>query len=232
MNPWITDFLLLVISSQKARVGACEARQWTCPRFTSVLLCQLARTPKTIHSRIHHTVCGCDKWGNFGKHSNNVVGYRRRRSHARVGKIRQRSFLPRNPSRLGQRRRLFAQTSTRNPRCFICCCPTSSTAHQLPLPLAHEVAPPVFHGHRQATLDQVLRLDSAVRRRRRSGRGAPLCSRRVPSWRGQWHWQSADNLAVKEQVTFCHRGRRWGRGTRLWTTGLWKWDKRESIKIW
>ncbi len=37
MNPWITNFLTLVISCHKSRVGAREARQWTCPRFISVV---------------------------------------------------------------------------------------------------------------------------------------------------------------------------------------------------
>jgi hypothetical protein len=37
MNPWITNFLLLVISSHKSRVGAREARQWACSRSMSVV---------------------------------------------------------------------------------------------------------------------------------------------------------------------------------------------------
>jgi hypothetical protein len=37
MNPWITNFLLLVISIHKSRVGARKARQWACPRFISVV---------------------------------------------------------------------------------------------------------------------------------------------------------------------------------------------------
>jgi hypothetical protein len=36
MNPWITDFLLVVISSHKSRVGARIARPWASPRFLSV----------------------------------------------------------------------------------------------------------------------------------------------------------------------------------------------------
>jgi hypothetical protein len=37
MDPRITNFLLLVISSQKSRFGAHEARQWPCPRFVRVV---------------------------------------------------------------------------------------------------------------------------------------------------------------------------------------------------
>ncbi len=37
MNPWITNFLLLVFSSHESRVGARKARQRTCPRFISVV---------------------------------------------------------------------------------------------------------------------------------------------------------------------------------------------------
>ncbi len=42
MNPWNSNFLLLVMFIYKSRVGAREARQWVCPRFISV-------------------VCGCDR---------------------------------------------------------------------------------------------------------------------------------------------------------------------------
>jgi hypothetical protein len=43
MNPWITNFILLVISNHKSRVGALEARQWACSRFTSVVCGKVAR---------------------------------------------------------------------------------------------------------------------------------------------------------------------------------------------
>jgi hypothetical protein len=37
MNAWITNFLLLVISSHISRAGAREIRQWAWPRFVSVV---------------------------------------------------------------------------------------------------------------------------------------------------------------------------------------------------
>ncbi len=37
MNPWITNFLLLVTSIHKSRGGAREASQWARPRFASVV---------------------------------------------------------------------------------------------------------------------------------------------------------------------------------------------------
>jgi hypothetical protein len=37
MNPWITNFLLLVISGNESRIGAWEASQLVCPRFISVV---------------------------------------------------------------------------------------------------------------------------------------------------------------------------------------------------
>jgi hypothetical protein len=36
-NPWITNFLLLAISSHRSRSGTHEARQWDCSRFISVV---------------------------------------------------------------------------------------------------------------------------------------------------------------------------------------------------
>ncbi len=44
MNPWVTNSLLLVISSHKSSVGARDARQRACPGFKSVLLCAFVFT--------------------------------------------------------------------------------------------------------------------------------------------------------------------------------------------
>jgi hypothetical protein len=52
MTPWITNFLLLVISNYKSRVGARNARQCACPRITSVV-CGYAhriRAIRCLHS--------------------------------------------------------------------------------------------------------------------------------------------------------------------------------------
>jgi hypothetical protein len=60
MNPWITNFLLLAIFSRKSRFGAREARQWTCPGFTSVV-CAI----NWIHSLFNETCfqpqCNCQE---------------------------------------------------------------------------------------------------------------------------------------------------------------------------
>jgi hypothetical protein len=36
MNPSITNFPLLVIASNKLRIGARKAKQWACPSFMSI----------------------------------------------------------------------------------------------------------------------------------------------------------------------------------------------------
>ncbi len=52
MNPGITNFLLLVISSHRSRaVGALKARQWGCPRFPSVV-CVLSLPRARAHQFI------------------------------------------------------------------------------------------------------------------------------------------------------------------------------------
>ncbi len=58
MSPWITNLLLLVNSSQKARVGAQKARQWVCPRFISVV-CGALDYVKVKGKG----VLSCDFWG-------------------------------------------------------------------------------------------------------------------------------------------------------------------------
>jgi hypothetical protein len=58
MNPWITNFLLLVISSHKSRVGACKARQWACPIFTSVLCGMVNGSFRRSIWRYNLSACG------------------------------------------------------------------------------------------------------------------------------------------------------------------------------
>jgi hypothetical protein len=55
MNPWITNFPLLVISRHKSRVRARVARQWACPRFISVV-CAINRAEIRIQVR-----CTCQQ---------------------------------------------------------------------------------------------------------------------------------------------------------------------------
>jgi hypothetical protein len=51
MNPWTTNFLDLLISTHKSRVGACKGRQWDCPRFISVVY------STTVHwTTVHWTI--------------------------------------------------------------------------------------------------------------------------------------------------------------------------------
>jgi hypothetical protein len=55
MDPWIRNFLLLVISTHNSGVGVRKARQWACPRFMSHV-CSLClggltgHTPKALWS--------------------------------------------------------------------------------------------------------------------------------------------------------------------------------------
>jgi hypothetical protein len=51
MNPGITNFLLLVISSHRSRIGALKARQWGCPRFPSAV-CVLSLPRARAHQFI------------------------------------------------------------------------------------------------------------------------------------------------------------------------------------
>ncbi len=48
MNPWIPNFLLIEISSQKSRVGACKVRTRARPRFLSVVCAPLRETRREL----------------------------------------------------------------------------------------------------------------------------------------------------------------------------------------
>jgi hypothetical protein len=48
IDPWITNFLLLVMSSHKSRFGVREAGQWDCPRFTYVVRTVQGSDKRTI----------------------------------------------------------------------------------------------------------------------------------------------------------------------------------------
>jgi hypothetical protein len=56
MNLRITNFLFSVISSQKSRVGAREARQWACVRFISVVWGCITSNPQWVSKLFEHLV--------------------------------------------------------------------------------------------------------------------------------------------------------------------------------
>ncbi len=53
MNPWITNFIHLVISSHETRVGAREASQWACPIFISVVCVSFERDDNEVWKSSH-----------------------------------------------------------------------------------------------------------------------------------------------------------------------------------
>jgi hypothetical protein len=64
MSPWITNFLLLVISSHKLKVCARKARQWACPRLVSVVCVLNEASDGNVISensiRLTFTICCVD----------------------------------------------------------------------------------------------------------------------------------------------------------------------------